>query len=184
MTEAILGGIKRASGWSIVLGVLIILLGIVAMMAPLATGVVAVYILAWTAIFGGVAQIVYAFHSHSGGRIALEVILGVVYLAAGIYLVSNPLAGLLTLTLLLGVMLLGYGVVAVVLAFQMRPAKGWGWMLFDAAITVILGLMIIAHWPINSVWVIGTLFGISILFRGISRLMISLAVRRVTSAVA
>ena len=184
MTEAILGGIKRASGWSIVLGVLIILLGIVAMMAPLATGVVAVYILAWTAIFGGVAQIVYAFHAHSGGRIALEVILGVVYLAAGIYLVSNPLAGLLTLTLLLGVMLLGYGVVAVVLAFQMRPSKGWGWMLFDAAVTVILGLMIIAHWPINSVWVIGTLFGISILFRGITRLMISLAVRRVASAVA
>jgi len=184
MTETILGGIKRASGWSIVLGVLIILLGIIAMMAPMATGVVVVYILAWTAIFGGVAQIVFAFQAHSGGRIALEVILGLVYLAAGIYLVTNPLAGLLTLTLLLGVMLLGYGVVAVVLAFQMRPLTGWGWALFDAAVTVVLGLMIIAHWPVNSVWVIGTLFGISILFRGVTRLMISLALRRASSAVA
>jgi uncharacterized membrane protein HdeD (DUF308 family) len=81
-------------------------------------------------------------------------------------------------------MLLGYGVVAVVLAFQMRPLTGWGWALFDAAVTVVLGLMIIAHWPVNSVWVIGTLFGISILFRGVTRLMISLALRRASSAVA
>jgi len=184
MTESVIGGIKRASGWSIVLGVLIIVLGFIAMMAPLATGVVAMSILAWTAIFGGVAQIVYAFQAHSGGRTLLEVILGVVYLAAGIYLMFHPLAGLLTLTLLLGCMLVGYGVIAVILAFQMRPTQGWGWVLFDAAITVLLGLMIIAHWPINSAWVIGTLFGITILFRGVSRLMISLGLRRVTSAVA
>ena len=57
MAETVLGGIKRASGWSIFLGVLIVLLGIVALMAPLATGVVAVYILAWSAIFAGGAQI-------------------------------------------------------------------------------------------------------------------------------
>ena len=184
MSETVLGGIKRASGWSIVLGVLIILLGIIALMAPLATGVVAMSILAWTAIFGGVAQIVYAFQAYSGGRTVLEVILGVIYLAAGFYLFSHPLAGLLTLTLLLGMMLVGYGVIAVVLAFQMRPSQGWGWMLFDAAITVLLGVMIIAHWPMNSVWVIGTLFGISILARGVTRLMISLGIRRVTSAAA
>jgi uncharacterized membrane protein HdeD (DUF308 family) len=184
MTESVIGGIKRASGWSIALGVLIILLGIVAMMAPLASGVVVVSILAWTAIFGGVAQIIYAFQAHAGGRTVLEVILGLVMLIAGIYLFTHPLSGLLTLTLLLGLMLVGYGVVAVILALQMRPVKGWGWMLFDAVVTVILGVMIIAHWPINSVWIIGTLFGISILFKGITRLMISLAVRRVASAVA
>ena len=63
---------------------------------PLATGVIAVYILAWTAIFGGIAQIIYAFQAHSGGRTFLELILGVVYLIAGFYLVSHPLAGLLT----------------------------------------------------------------------------------------
>ena len=183
MTETILGGIKRASGWSIALGVLIILLGIVAMMAPLASGVVVVSILAWTAIFGGVAQIIYAFQAHSGGRILLEVLLGVVYLAAGIYLVSHPLAGLMGMTLLLGCMLVGYGILAVALAFQMRPLQGWGWVLFDAIVTAILGLMIIGHWPSNSVWIIGTLFGLSILFSGITRLMVSWGVRNVTEAV-
>ena len=65
MTETVLDGIKRASGWSIALGVLIIVLGFVALMAPLATGVVAMYILAWTTIFGGIAQIIYAFGTHA-----------------------------------------------------------------------------------------------------------------------
>ncbi len=184
MTETILGGIKRVSGWSIALGVLIVLLGIIAMMSPLVTGVVAVYILGWTAIFGGISQIIYAFKTHSGSRTILEVLLGVVYLAAGIYLMSNPLVGLLGLTLLLGCMLLGYGVIAVILAFQMRPLKGWGWVLFDAVVTVLLGLMIMAHWPSNSVWLVGTLFGISILFSGITRLMVSWGVRNVMPATA
>ena len=184
MADSIVGGIKRASGWSIALGVLIILLGIIAMMAPMASGVVAVAILGWTAIFGGIAQIVFAFHAHSGGRKILEIILGVVYLVAGFYLISHPVAGLLTLTLLLGWMLMGYGILAVVLAFRMRPEHGWGWVLFDAVVTILVGIMILAHWPLNSAWVIGTLFGLSILFRGISRLIVSLAVRKVASALA
>jgi hypothetical protein len=82
---------------------------------------------------------------------------------------SNPLSGLLTLTLLLGLLLLGYGIIGGILAFQMRPVKGWGWALFDAAVNLLIGLMVMSHWPINSVWLVGTLFGISILFRGITR---------------
>jgi len=184
MTESIVTGIKRASAWSIVLGVLIIVLGIIAMMAPLATGIVAVSILGWTAIIGGVAQIFYAFRTHTGERTALEVILGLVYSVAGFYIVSHPLAGLLTVTLLLGFLLVGYGLVAVLLAFRMRPSPGWGWVMFDAVVTLFLGFMIMAHWPLNSAWVIGTLFGISILFSGITRLIVSLGVRRMASAVA
>ncbi len=184
MAETVIGGIKRASGWSIVLGVLIVLLGIIALMAPLATGVVAVYILAWSAIFAGIAQIAYAFHAHSGGRIALEVILGLVYIAVGLYILTHPLASLLTLTLMLGILLLGYGIVAIILAFQMRPSKVWGWVLFEAVVTTLFGVLVIAHWPINSVFLVGTLVGVSIIFRGVSRIMVSQQIRSTASALA
>jgi len=184
MSESILSEMKRVSGWSVVLGILIILVGVIAIASPLITGVVAVSVLAWTAIFGGLAQIFFAFQAYSGKSAVLDAILGVVYLAAGIYLMSHPLAGLLTLTLMLGALLLGYGVIAAVMAFQMRPLTGWGWMLFDAAATALLGLMIMAHWPIDSAWVIGTMFGVSILFSGVTRLMISLGLRHFTSEVA
>jgi uncharacterized membrane protein HdeD (DUF308 family) len=143
-----------------------------------------VYIVAWTAIFNGVAQMVYGFRAHSGGRTILEILLGLLYVVAGVFILIHPTGGLLTLTLVIACLLLIYGVFALVLAFQLRPRAGWGWVLFDAIITILLGGMIWAHWPINSEWVVGTLIGISFIMSGVSRLMLSLAVRSVAAKVA
>jgi uncharacterized membrane protein HdeD (DUF308 family) len=184
MAEAILGGIKRASNWSIALGVLMIILGIIAMLAPWEFGIVIALIIGWTAIFNGVAQIIYGIRTHSGGRMVLEVILGLIYIVAGIYLLLHPVGGLLVLTIFLASFLIVYGIFALVLAFQMRPLRGWGWVLFDALVTILLGILIWAHWPMNAEWVVGTLFGISILVSGVTRLMVSLAVRRIASVAA
>ncbi len=184
MAEAVLGGIKRASGWSIVLGILMILAGIIAMFAPWEAGLVITLVVGWCAIFNGFAQIIFAFRTHGGWHVALEIILGIIYIIAGIFLLMHPLSGLLALTLILASFLLVYGVFALVLAFQMRPLHGWGWVLFDGIITILLGILIWAHWPFNSGWVVGTLFGISIFISGITRLMLSLAVRRMATQVA
>ena len=184
MAEAILGGIKRASGWSIALGVLMIILGIIAMLAPWEFGIVIALIIGWMAIFNGVAQIIYGIGTHSGGRTVLEIILGLIYIVAGVYLLVHPVGGLLVLTLFLACFLLVYGILALVLAFHMRPLPGWGWVLFDAIVTILLGILIWAHWPLNSEWVVGTLFGISIFVSGITRLMMSLAIRRMATAAA
>jgi uncharacterized membrane protein HdeD (DUF308 family) len=180
----VLADVKKASGWSIALGILMILAGIVAMLEPGLSGVVITYVVGWSAIFNGAAQIVYAFRTHGGFHIALEVILGIIYVIAGIYLLMHPVAGLLALTLILACFLLVYGVFALVLAFRIRPRPGWGWVLADAIITILLGILIWAHWPINSAWVVGTLFGISIFISGFTRLMMSLAVRKIASSAA
>ncbi len=184
MAEAVVDGIKRASGWSIALGFLMILAGIIAICAPLFAGVLIVYVVAWTAIFNGVAQLIYGFRAHSGGKLVLEVLLGLLYIVAGIFILMHPGGGLLALTLIIASFLLVYGVIALVLAFQMRPHPGWGWILFDAIITILLGALIWAHWPINSAWVIGTLVGISFIASGVSRLMLSFAVRKLAGRAA
>jgi uncharacterized membrane protein HdeD (DUF308 family) len=181
MAEAVL---KKVSTFSIVIAVLMIILGIIAMLSPWEFGIVIALIIGWSAIFNGVAQIIYGIRTHSGGHTVLEVILGLVYIIAGVYLLMHPVGGLLALTLLLACFLLVYGVFALVLAFRMKPLQGWGWVLFDAIITILLGILIWAHWPLNSEWVVGTLFGISILVSGVTRLMMSLALRRVAGAVA
>jgi uncharacterized membrane protein HdeD (DUF308 family) len=183
MATSIVGGVRRASGWSIVLGVLMIILGfIAAALAPFEAGVILVYIVAWTAIFSGGAQLFYAFSGHEARHRWWEVLLGLIYIVAGFYVLLHPLGGLLAITLLLACFLLVYGVFAFILAFQMRPAPGWGWVLFDAIITVLLGGLIYYHWPVNSEWVVGTLFGISLIVSGFTRLMVSMAVRRLTKA--
>lgn len=184
MADTVLEDVRRASGWSIALGVLMILAGILAIFSPLMAGVVAVFIVAWTAIINGVVQVVYGFRALTGGKMALEIILGLLYIAAGVFILLHPAGGLLALTLVIACFLLIYGVFALVLAFQLRPQKGWGWVLFDAIVTVILGVLIWRHWPYNSAWVVGTLLGISFISSGVSRLMLSLAVRKVSSAIA
>ena len=181
MAEAIVGGIKRASGWSIALGVLMIILGFIAILAPWEFGVLIVLVVGWAAIFNGAAQLIYAFRTHSGGRAILEALLGLIYIVAGVYLLMHPAGGLLALTLLLACFLLVYGVVALVLAFHMRPLRGWGWILVDAIVTILLGILIWAHWPLNAEWVVGTLFGISIIMSGVTRWSISMAFRRMAA---
>ena len=184
MAETVLDNVKRASGWSVALAVLMILAGILAIISPLIAGVVIVYVVAWTAIFNGVAQLVYAFRAHTGGRMILEILLGLLYIVAGVFILLHPGGGLLALTLVIACFLLVYGVFALVLAFQLRPHSGWGWVLFDAIVTILLGVLIWAHWPMNSEWVVGTLVGISFIASGVSRLMLSLAVQKLANRAA
>jgi uncharacterized membrane protein HdeD (DUF308 family) len=184
MAEAVLNSMKRASGWSIALGVLMIVAGLIAMVEPGVSGLFIALIVGWSAIFNGFAQILYGFRTHGGAHVALEIILGIIYIIAGVYLIMHPVGSLLALTLLLACFLLVYGIFALVLAFRMRPHNGWGWVLFDGIITILLGALIWKHWPINSEWVVGTLFGISIFISGVTRLMVSLAIRSVASTAA
>ncbi len=179
MAEAVL---KRASGWSIGLGILMITAGVVAMFAPWEAGLVLTIVVGWSAIFNGIAQIIFGVRTHGGWHVLLEVLLGIIYIIAGVYLLMHPIGGLLALTLILASFLLVYGVFALVLAFQIKPRGGWGWVLFDGVITILLGILIWAHWPFNSDWVVGTLFGISIFMSGVTRLMMSLALRKIATA--
>lgn len=179
MAEAAL--VKRASGWSIVLGILMIIAGMVAMLEPGLAGIVITYVIGWSAIFNGFAQIIFGFRTHGGWHVALEVILGIIYIVAGIYLLMHPGLGLAALTLVLASFLLVYGIFALVLGFQMRPHSGGGWVLFDGIITILLGILIWVHWPLNALWVVGTLFGISIFISGVTRLMMTLALRRIAT---
>jgi uncharacterized membrane protein HdeD (DUF308 family) len=107
------------------------------------------------------------------------VLLGILYMAAGGYILLHPLVGLESLTIVLAAYLLVEAILEFILPFQLRPVRGSGWLLFDWIITLILAIMIWRTWPASTLWVIGTLVGISMLFSGISRLMISLAARRV-----
>jgi uncharacterized membrane protein HdeD (DUF308 family) len=92
--------------------------------------------------------------------------------------------GVLSLTLVLAIFLLFEGVLELILYFRIRRIRHAGWILFDGLITLLLGFFIWVQWPSSSVWVIGTLVGISLIFSGISRFMLSFAIRGLTSATA
>lgn len=84
---------------------------------------------------------------------------------------------------MLGTFLFAEGVADVIAYFSARKSGNSAWMLLDGIITLVLGFMIWNRWPLGSLWVIGTLVGISMVMNGATRLMMSLAVRRLASHV-
>lgn len=140
-------------------------------------------LIAWLIVLSGVVHIVLAFQSHGAGSVIWKLLVGVAYVAFGGYLLTHPLMGVASLTLLLASLFLIEGILNIILFFKMRAVQGSSWVLFDGVITLLLGLMIYIQWPSSSVWAIGILVGVSMIMSGVSRIMLSLAVRKVAGAV-
>ncbi len=176
--------LKKSLGWSIALSVLMILAGFLAIVVPPLAGIAVAVFVGWLLIFSGAAHLVFAWHTRTTGGIIWELLLGLAYIIVGFYILRYPVAGLASLTLALAIYLAVEGVLELVLSYQLRSMRGAGWLLFDGIVTLILSVMIWRTWPWSSAWAIGTLVGVSMIFSGTARLMISLAARRVVSELA
>jgi uncharacterized membrane protein HdeD (DUF308 family) len=172
------GGLKRGSGASVLLSVLLIIFGIFALMLPAVVSNRVVIIIGWLVIFDGITQFAHALQSKAVGHIVWKLIVAVLYVATGAYLLAHPALGVAGLALALGLFLFAEGGADVVAYFSTRNIGSSPWMLADGIITLSLGVMIWSRWPFNSPWVIGTLVGISMAMTGITRLMMILAVRK------
>ncbi|MBD1808246.1 HdeD family acid-resistance protein [Microcoleus sp. FACHB-SPT15] len=170
--------IKKEIKGSLWIGALLIVLGILAIVSPAFSTIVAETWIAFILVSAGVSKLIYAFQTRNNDQgFIWKLSLSVLYIATGVMLFVYPLTGVLTLTLLLGSFLLTEGVFELILAFRLRPQQNWTWALGNGIITLVLGAMIWFQWPFNAPWLIGTLVGISVLFTGVSRVMLSLNAR-------
>lgn len=174
------GNANSQARWGIFLGILTFVLGLLLIAYPLFTATVTTVFIAWTLIIAGAFELVQALRAHTIGAFITRLLLGVVYGFGGAVLLLNPLWGVAVLTLVLGVMLLVEAGATAILAFQMKPVSGWGWLIVDSSITALLGFLILAHWPASAVWALGTLVGTAILMRGLTRITLSKHLRRIT----
>jgi uncharacterized membrane protein HdeD (DUF308 family) len=173
--------VRESVGWSIALSLLMILAGIVSIVMPPAAGIAIAILVGWLLAFSGAAHLVFAWHARGTGGVLWEILVGILYLFTGVYLLRNPGAGLASLTLALAIYLFAEGVLELLMSFLLRLLPGSGWLTFDGIITLILAVLIWRSWPSSSAWVIGTLVGISMLFSGMARLMLSLAARKLVN---
>jgi uncharacterized membrane protein HdeD (DUF308 family) len=171
--------VPRAINWSIALSILLIVAGLFAICVPSVSGIAITLVFGWAMVFSGITHFVFAFKTHTTGGLIWELLIGAVYLFTGVYLILHPLDALIALTLILACYLFFEAIVEFIQFFQLRPRHGAVWLLVDGIITLILAVMIWRAWPASSIWVIGTLVGISMIFSGFSRLMLSLAAKRV-----
>ena len=119
------------------------------------------------------SEFAQAWRRFSANRIAL----------VGLVMVGRPLLGLTSLTLFLAAYFVVEGAFEIIQGFQIRPMKGWGWVVAGGAISLLLGWMIWRQWPMSGAWAIGTLFGIHLIFSGFSMIGIGGAIREVADDV-
>jgi uncharacterized membrane protein HdeD (DUF308 family) len=175
--------VRHASTISIALGVLLMVFGMFAVASPFLAAVAVNAVIGWMIVLAGIVHLTLAFRVHGAGSMIWKLLVGVAYLCFGMYVILHPVLGVISLTLLLASLFLVEGILDIVLYVKMRPLHGSNWMLIDGVITLLLGLMIYMQWPSSAVWTIGTLVGISMIFSGVARIMMSLAARKTTDVV-
>lgn len=166
-------------GWLVGFGVFSVIAGVIAMGSGvmLATAT-AVFIIGFMMLMAGVAEIVAAFNAKDWAHRVLWLLLGALYVVAGFVCIQNPFQAATLLTLMLGIALIVGGLLRVFLATQMKQGTPWGWVVASGVITFLLGLMIVAKWPISSAYVLGIFLGIDLIFIGAGWITMGLALKR------
>ena len=177
------GIVRQVSSLSIVWGVLLIILGTLAIAMPFLAAVEVSVFVAWLIVLAGVVHLTVAFHAREAGSLIWRLLVGIAYLFFGVYLLTHPALGVASLTLVLASLFLIEGILNIFLFFKARSVQGSSWLLIDGIVTLLLGLMIYLQWPSSSAWAIGTLVGVSMIISGLTRVMLSVGVRKVTDTV-
>ena len=162
---------RDGSGWIRVLGIITIILGIIAILAPILTGAVVSAVIGMVLLITGIVELIFAFATDGWKAGVLAFIGGIITIIAGGLLIARPVIGSAVLTILLGTYFLLDGIARISLSFKARPISGWGWMLFGGVLSIILGILIFIHWPLSGLWAVGVLVGIRILFAGAGMLI-------------
>ena len=170
--------LRAKSGWIVALGVVYLLAGFVALGSVVLATVASVLIVGVMMVVAGVVEVFSAFQIKSWGKFLLWVLLGVLYIIAGFVTFENPLLAAALLTLILGASLLASGVMRIILAFSIKQEAPWIWVLLSGMITLLLGLLILAHWPVSSLYILGLFLGIDLIMAGAGWIGLGLGLRR------
>ncbi|RTL87835.1 MAG: aquaporin Z [Hyphomicrobiales bacterium] len=177
-TAAEAATLRAKWGWMVAFGALLALAGFVALGSVVSATVVTVYVVGVAMIASGIVEMVYAIVVRSWKKFFFWSLIGLLYFIGGIEVINNPMLAAGFLTLLLGAGLVAAGLIRTFLAFQLPKEAPRGFVVFSGIVTLLLGGVILAHWPVSSLWVLGTFLGVDLIFAGASWMGFGLSLKR------
>ncbi len=171
------GKLRESSTSLFWLGLALAALGFAAIVYPLVSTLVAALLVGWTLLISGGLTFAGSFSIHGTGPFFGALLFSLISLAAGVFLLFNPLAGAVGLTLVVGVIFMIQGAFELFFAFEMRPHPGWVGMLLSGLASVFLAVLIAAGWPAISSIALGILLGVNFLSTGVGYMLVSRATR-------
>lgn len=156
-----------------VLAVLELILGFAMLSFPYLLGASAVWVCGFVLVAVGLMHLVHVF-TRAGTRL-WSLLSAILFLVVGAILLLQPLASMSLLTLILGISLLAGGVLRLIVAFSLLRQEGSVWRFFNAVVSLVLGGMVVWSWPDSSVWFIGTVIAVEMIFSGWALLFLAMA---------
>jgi uncharacterized membrane protein HdeD (DUF308 family) len=178
LPHPLFGELRRHWGWLLAVGILSVILGTIGLGMTWMLTLASVLYFGFLLIVIGIVQVVQSFKCSGWKSTVLHVLIALLYLVAGIVVVSRPLLASLTLTWMIGFLLLAVGVMRIVVGVQHRGTSGWVGGVLGGVITLLLGLMILVRWPSSALWVIGLFLAIELIVNGWTQILVALAARR------
>jgi len=164
-------------GWFAALGIAFIVFGAIAFGSLVTATIASVLVTGVMMVLAGIAEIGIGFRMKTWGRLILLCAAGALLVLAGILCAVNPLLGAGVLTLLAGAGLCAAGVVRIYVASQMGADTPWRIAIFSGLITFFLGVVILAGWPVNSLYVLGIFLAVDLIFYGAALLGLAFQLR-------
>jgi uncharacterized membrane protein HdeD (DUF308 family) len=174
-----LAPLRAKSGWIVALGVVYVIAGLIALGSVMFATVVTVFVVGIMMLIAGVAEVFNAFQIKSWGKFLVWLLLGLLYIVAGFVTFENPLLAAAVLTLFLGFSLIFSGVMRIFLGFSMKVGTPWMWVVLSGIITLLLGLVIVVHWPVSGLYILGLFLGIDLIIVGIGWIGVGFGLKQI-----
>jgi uncharacterized membrane protein HdeD (DUF308 family) len=153
--------------WLHAVGILLIAAGLSALALSLLASLAMEAVVGWAFVIAGLSQLLYAFGAKGWGGFAWQILIGAIFLLGGLTLLTNPVAGLISLTLVIIATFIASGVLKILIGFRLRPMNGWGWFVVLGILSLAVGLLIWNQLPTSAAWGLGLLVGIDFLSTGL-----------------
>jgi len=180
MGRAVARSIHEHWGLFLAEGIILVLLGIIAIVVPPIATLAFTIVIGWLFLVSGIIGLITTFWARGAPGFWWSLISAIIAIAAGVVLLLWPISGTVSLTLVLIAFFVVEGTVSIMYAIEHRNqlTGQWGWMLLSGIIDLILAGIIFAGLPGTAAWALGLLVGINMLFGGAALIAMALAARR------
>jgi uncharacterized membrane protein HdeD (DUF308 family) len=176
----VLGAAAKVPRALIGLGILFLILGMIGIAGQTLFSLISVNVLGIFLFAGGVLQGAHAFKSAGWKSVGVQLIFAILYIGAAIYIWAFPIPALEAITLWLAAIFFITGFLRLVSAFQHRHFAEWFWLALSAAISILMGILIMNSFPSSSLWLPGLLIAIELLLQGWTLLFLGFAAKSLT----
>ncbi|MFF5476239.1 HdeD family acid-resistance protein [Streptomyces sp. NPDC012935] len=174
--------LHRGFGRLAVLGVILVLAGLVGLVYTGVATLTSMVLFGWLLLIGGAVGLLHAVQARGDNFFWLGVVVAALNIAAGVVVLRRPEAAAEALTMFAALLFLTGGLFRLAGSLVVRGPQ-FGWTLVQGAFGLLLGILVLAGWPSNSKYVIGTFFSLALLFDGLGLIATGFGGRRVVSIV-